>query len=351
MDSSAELGIGTGSAATSGLDAGNGLPATMRAVLRSEYGTTEVLELGEIEIPGPADDQVLVRVHAAGFEPGVWHLMTGLPGLVRFMGFGLRRPKARVLGSDFAGRVVAVGAAVSGFRPGDEVYGVAAGSFAEYAVADADRIAYKPVNLSFEQAAVVPISAITALQALRDKGRTEAGQKVLVIGAGGGVGTFAVQLAKALGAEVTAVCSTAKTELVRSIGADRVIDYTQEDFAPSGDRYDLILDTGGNRPLGHLRRALTPRGTLIIVGGEGGGRWLGATVRMLRAMILSPFVGQTLRPMVASERAADLVFLKEMIEGGKVRPVIDRSFDLSDVPEAIRFWERGQVRGKVVITV
>jgi len=323
----------------------------MKAITRDRYGSADVLELSEIDRPEPGDDEVLVRVHAAGVDPSVWHLMTGLPYLVRLMGYGLRRPKTRVPGMDVAGRVEAVGANVTTLRPGDEVFGACRGSYAEYACAPADRLAPKPANLSFEQAAAVPVSALTALQGLRDRGEIRAGQKVLIIGAAGGVGTFAVQLAKAFGAEVTGVCSTTKLDLVRSIGADEAIDYTREDFADQGPRWDVILDTAGNRSLSHLRRALAPRGTLVMVGGEGGGKWFGGTEGLIGVLVLSPFVGHRLRPMMARIDQKDLLLLKELIEAGKVTPVIDRTYPLSDVPEAIRHLEKGHSRGKAVITV
>ena len=324
----------------------------MKAIVQDTYGSPDVLELRDIAMPVVGDDEVLVRVHAAGVDPGVWHLMSGLPYLVRIMGYGLRKPKVRIRGRDVAGRVEAVGKNVTGFHPGDEVFGICEGSFAEYARAQVDKLAPKPAKLSFEQAATVPISGLTALQGLRDTGKVQPGQKVLIIGAAGGVGSFAVQLAKTFGAEVTGVCSTGKVDLVRSIGADHVIDYTREDFADGVQRYDLILDTAGNRSLSHLRRALAPKGTLVIVGGEGGGRWLGGFDRqILRAPMLSPFVSQTLRPLISKERRNDLVVLTELIEAGKVTPIIDGTHPLSEVPEAIRYLERGHARGKVVITV
>jgi NADPH:quinone reductase-like Zn-dependent oxidoreductase len=278
--------------------------------------------------------------------------MTGLPYLVRIMGYGLRKPKIRIRGRDVAGRVEAVGTNVTRFHLGEEVFGTCEGSFADYARARADKLAPKPANLTFEQAAAVPISGLTALQGLRDKGKVQRGQKVLIIGAAGGVGSFAVQLAKAFGAEVTGVCSTAKVDLVRSIGADHVIDYTREDFADGARHWDLIVDTAGRRSLLQLRRALASRGTLVIVGGEGGGRWLGGFDRqILRAPILSPLVRQTLRPLTSKERSEDLVVLKELIEVGKVTPVIDRTYPLGEVPEAIRHLEQGHARGKIVIRV
>ncbi|MEU0477792.1 NAD(P)-dependent alcohol dehydrogenase [Streptosporangium sp. NPDC006013] len=323
----------------------------MKAIVQDRYGSPEVLELREIDRPVMGDDDLLVRVHAAAVDPGVWHLMTGLPYLARVMGFGFRRPKVRVRGMDVAGRVEAVGGNVTRFKPGDEVFGTCDGAFAEYASARQDSFAPKPANLTFEQAAAVPVSACTALKGLREAGRVQPGQKVLIIGAGGGVGTFAVQLAKAFGAEVTGVCGTTKADLVRSIGADDVIDYTREDFADRARHYDLILDAAGNRPLSHLRRALTPRGTLVIVGGERGGRWIGGNDRQLRALMLAPFVGQRLRGLFSMPRAEDLRLLRELIEAGKITPVIDRTYPLGEVPEAIRYLEKGHARGKVVITV
>ena len=324
----------------------------MKAIVQDRYGSAEVLELREIDEPVVGDDDLLLRVHAAGVDPGVWHLMTGLPYLVRVMGFGLRKPKVRVRGRDVAGRVEAAGKNVIGFRPGDEVFGTCEGSFAEYACARADRLAPKPANLTFEQAAAVPISGMTALQALRDVARVQPGQKVLIIGAAGRVGTFAIQLATAFGAVVSGVCSATKVELVLSIGADQVFDYTREDFADGRNRYDVIVDTAGNRSLSHLRRALAPGGALVVVGGEGGRRWLGGFDRqILRAPLLSPFVSQTLRPLISKERSEDLVSLRELIEAGKVMPVIDRTYPLSEAPEAIRHLAEGHARGKVVIGV
>lgn len=324
----------------------------MKAIVQNVYGSADVLELREIDRPIPGDGEVLLRVHAAGVDPGVWHLMTGRPYLVRVMGFGLRKPKVRVRGRDVAGRVEAIGKNVPRFKPGDEVFGTVEGSFAEYVCAREDRLVHKPANLSFEQAAAVPISGQTALQGLRDAGKAEPGQKVLIVGAAGGVGTFAVQIAKALGAHVTGVCSSTKLDLVRSIGADDVIDYTRENFVDGAHRYDLILDTAGNRPLAQLRRALAPLGTLVIVGGEGGGRWLGGFDRQIfRAPILSLFVGQTMRPLIAKESTQDLIAMKELIEAGKVKPVIDRTYPLSEAPDAIRYLAEGHAQGKVVILV
>jgi NADPH:quinone reductase-like Zn-dependent oxidoreductase len=323
----------------------------MKAIVRDEYGSPDVLELRDIDKPEIGDDEVLVRVHAAGVDRGVWHVMTGLPYPIRLAGYGLRVPKNPVIGSDVAGVVEVLGKNVSRFQSGDEVFGIGKGSYAEYVCAREDKLAHKPANLTSEQAAVVAISGLTALQGLRDHGRLEPEQKVLVIGASGGVGTFAVQLAKAFGAHVTGVCSTTKVDMVRSIGADHVIDYTREDFAEGDQRYDLILDIGGNSSLSRLRRALTPKGVLVITGGEGGGRWLGGTDRQLRALMLSPFVDQKLGTFVSSENHEDMIVLKELIEAGKVAPVIDRTYPLSEVPEAIRYLEEGHAQGKVVITV
>src|SRR5215204_1580434 len=323
----------------------------MKAIVQDVYGSADVLELRDIDKPEIADDEVLVRVHAAGVGRDVWHVMRGLPYPIRLAGYGLRAPKNPVIGSDVAGVVEAVGKNVSKFEPGDEVFGIGKGSYAEYARAPEDKLAPKPANLTFEQAAVLAIMGSTALQALRDQGKVEPGQEVLIIGASGGVGTYAVQIAKAFGAHVTGVCSTQKVEMVRSIGADHVIDYTQEDFAEGDQRYDLILDIGGNSSLSRLRRALASLGTLVIVGGEGGGRWLGGTDRQLRAMMLSPFVSQKLGTFVNKENHEDMLVLKELIEAGKVTPIIDRIYPLSEVPEAIRYLEEGHARGKVVISV
>jgi len=323
----------------------------MKAIVQDVYGSADVLELRDIDKPEIADDEVLVRVHAAGVGRDVWHVMRGLPYPIRLAGYGLRAPKNPVIGSDVAGVVEAVGKNVSKFEPGDEVFGIGKGSYAEYARAPEDKLAPKPANLAFEQAAVLAIMGSTALQGLRDQGKVEPGQEVLIIGASGGVGTYAVQIAKAFGAHITGVCSTAKVEMVRSIGADRVIDYTREDFAEGDQRYDVILDIGGNSSLSRLRRALASQGTLVIVGGEGGGRWLGGLDRQLRATMLSPFVGQKLGTFVSTPNHEDLLVLKELIESGKVTPVIDRTYPLAEVPDAIRYLEEGHARGKVVITV
>jgi NADPH:quinone reductase-like Zn-dependent oxidoreductase len=323
----------------------------MKAMTQDRYGSADVLALDEIAIPVAGDDEVLIRVRAAGVGPDVWHLMTGQPYLVRVMGVGLRKPKARVPGWDVAGTVESIGKDVSRFHPGDEVFGTCRGAFAEYACGQAERLAPKPANLSFEQAAAVPVSGCTALRGLRDAGRIQAGQTVLIIGASGGVGTFAVQLAVMFGARVTGVCSTTKVELVRSIGADHVIDYTREEFADGSQRYDLILDTAGRRSLSQLRRALTPRGTLAIVGGEGGGRWTGGFGRQFRAALLSPFVGQRLRPVSSAERQEDLLFVKDAIEAGRVTPVINTTYPLEEAAKALSDADEGHGRGKVVITI
>jgi NADPH:quinone reductase-like Zn-dependent oxidoreductase len=310
-----------------------------------------VLELRDIATPVPKDDEVLVRVRAAGLDRGVWHLMAGLPYLIRFIGFGVRRPKVRVRGMDVAGTVEAVGGDVTRFQPGDEVFGWADGSYAEYVSVPAGNLALKPANLSFEQAAIVPISGFAALQALRDVGQVQAGQRVLVIGAAGGVGSYAVQLAKAFGARVTGVASTRQLELVRSLGADDVVDYTREDVTDGSRHWDLVIDTGGHRPLSRLRRALTPRGTLVIVGSEGRGRWLGGFDRNLRAVALSPFVGQRLGMLSSKPRQEDLQTLRELLEAGKVTPAVSGTYPLAEAPEAIRQLLEGHRGGKLVITV
>ena len=323
--------------------------ATMRAVVQDRYGSSEVLRLARVARPVLGDDQVLLHVNAAGLDRGTEHLMTGKPYVARLF-VGLRKPKNPIPGRDAAGTVAAVGSSVSRFAIGDEVYGVAPGSFAEYAVAPEDKLARKPENLSFAQAAAIPVSAGTALQALVDAGRVQAGQSVLVVGASGGVGTYAVQLAKAFGAEVTGVSSTAKVDLVKSLGADRVIDYTRQDFADGTRRYDLILDIGGSTPVRRLRRALRPRGTLVFVGGENSGNLTGLG-RQLRGALISPFLRQRLVMLMAKERAADLERLTGLIEDGKVVPSVDRSYPLDEAPDAMRLLENGRVRGKVVITV
>ena len=325
---------------------------TMQAITQDRYGEAgDVLRLEEIARPAIGDDDVLLRVHAAGVDRGVWHLMTGLPYPVRLAGYGIRAPKTRVRGREVAGRVEATGSAVTALHVGDEVFGIADGSFAQYASARPGKLARKPANLTFAEAAAVPVSALTALQAVRDRGHVQAGQKVLVIGASGGVGTFAVQIAKAADAEVTGVSSTAKVDLVRSLGADHVIDYTCDDITAGGHRYDVILDTGGHRPLSQLRRALTSRGTLVIVGSEHGGRWLGGSDRQLRALMLSAFTSQRLTTLICSENTQDLQALTELIESGQVRPVIDRTYPLSQTPEAIQYLRDGRAQGKVVVNL
>jgi NADPH:quinone reductase-like Zn-dependent oxidoreductase len=325
----------------------------VKAVVQDVYGSVNTLRFGDIELPVIGDDEVLVRVRAAGVDPGVWHLMTGRPYFVRLMGMGVRRPKVPVRGRDLSGVVEAVGSRVTRFRRGDEVYGVTSvGSFAEYSGSRESDLAHKPANLTFEQAAAVPVSGMTALQSLRDAGGVQPGQHVLVIGASGGVGSFAVQLAHAFGARVTGMCSTAKTDLVRSIGADDVIDYTREEVDARGPQFDLIIDTGGRRPLSLLRRALTPHGSLAIVGGEGGGRWLGGFDRqILRAPVRSAFSNQRLRAVVSKERTEDLEYLTTLIEEGKVTPVIGFTFSLREAPEAIRYLAQGHPGGKIVVTV
>jgi NADPH:quinone reductase-like Zn-dependent oxidoreductase len=318
---------------------------------QDRYGSADVLVLDDVAMPVVGDDEVLIRVHAAGVGPDVWHLMTGLPYFVRLMGLGLRKPKTRVLGWDVAGSVEAVGKDVTDFQPGDEVFGACRGSFAEYACARPEHLALKPANLSFEQAAGVPVSGCTALHGLRDEGQIQAGQTAMIIGASGGVGTFAVQLAKVFGAHVTGVCSTTKVDLVRSLGADHVIDYTREDFADGGQHYDLILDAAGRRSLSHLRRALNPKGTLVIVGGEGGGKLTGGFERQLRAALLSPFVGQRLRAVMSTERQEDLRYLKDVIEAGELTPVVSKTYPLAEAAKALSDADEGHGRGKTVITV
>ena len=322
----------------------------MRAIVQDTYGTADVLELREVERPAVGSTEVLVRVHAAGVDRGVWHLMTGLPYPVR-LGYGLRRPRTPTPGMDLAGVVVEVGADVTRFRPGDEVLGIGVGTFAEYARAPEAKLVAKPAGLTFEQAAVVAISGATALQAVRDHGRVRAGQQVLVVGASGGVGSYAVQIAKALGAEVTGVASSTKLDLVRSLGADHVVDYTREDFADGTRRYDVVIDIGGNAGLSRLRRALTPTGTAVITGGETDGRWLGGYDRQLRGSLLSPFVGQRLTTFVNKEALEHLVALAELLEAGQVVPAVDRAFPLAEAAKAVRYVEEGHARGKVVVTI
>jgi NADPH:quinone reductase-like Zn-dependent oxidoreductase len=323
----------------------------MKAIVQDRYGSADVLEFRDIEEPVVGENDVLVRVHAAGCGPDVWHVMTGMPYMAR-VAIGLREPKLKVLGWDVAGIVEAVGANVTAFRPGDEVMGQAKGSFSELVTTPADDLVPKPGRLSFEQAAAVPVSGVTALRAIRDEGNVQPGQTVLVIGAAGGVGSLAVQIAKSFGATVTAVASTSKEDLVRSIGADDMIDYTREDFADGSRHWDVIIDTAGRRPLSQLRRALTPKGTLVIVGGDGGGRWTGGFFRgMLRAPVVSLFVGQRLRGLATKITKDDLVAFVGLIEAGAVMPVIDRTYPLIEAPDAIRYLEEGHAAGKIVITI
>ncbi len=322
----------------------------MKAIVYTEYGSPDVLQFTEVAKPTPKDDEVLLRIRAASVNPIDWHFMRGTPYFVRTM-TGLRRPKLSRLGIDVAGQVEAVGRNVTQFQPGDEVFGVCRGAFAEHGCAAERALVLKPANVTFEQAAAVPVAAISALQGLRDKGQIQRGQKVLINGAAGGVGTFAVQIAKGLGADVTGVCSTRNMDMVRSIGAHHVVDYTQEDFTKSGQQYDLILDSMGNHTLADCRRALTTEGTLVMVGGPDKGHWLGPLADVLKAVVLSRFVSQKLRPFLAHLSKADLIVMRELLETGKVAPVIDRRYPLSAVPEAIRYLEEGHARGKVVITM
>jgi NADPH:quinone reductase-like Zn-dependent oxidoreductase len=322
----------------------------MKAILRRTYGPAEVLEFGDVDQPAIKPGEALVRIRAAGVDRGVWHVMTGLPYLGR-LAFGVRTPRNPVIGMDVAGVVEAVGEEVTKLRQGDEVFGTCNGAFAEYAAVREDRCAPKPAGLTFEQAAALPTSAVTALQAVRKQGRVQAGQRVLVIGAGGGVGSYAVQIAKASGAHVTGVCSTGKVDLVRSLGADEVVDYTSTDITESGQRYDVVLDIAGNRPLRQLRRVMTPRGTLVIVGGEGGDRLTGGLDRQFRAVLLSLVVRQRMRFFVAVARRPDLETIRELVESGAVRPAVDRTYPLVEAAQAVRDMAEGRVRGKAVVTV
>jgi NADPH:quinone reductase-like Zn-dependent oxidoreductase len=326
----------------------------MKAIIYCDYGVSN-LKFQDIEKPTPADDQLLVRVRAASVNPLDWHFIEGTPYIARFFfGLGPRKPKDVHPGVDFAGTVEAVGKNVTKYKPGDEVFGGRTGAFAQYVcVRESRAVALKPPNISFEQAASVPIAAITALQALRDKGHVQAGQKVLINGASGGVGTFAVQLAKSYGADVTGVCSTRNLDLVRSIGADHVIDYTKEDFSKTGQRYDLILDNVGTQPLSQFRRALQPKGQCVMIGGGGpnDGRLIGPMARPFEAMLISPFVSQKLGMLFAQLNHDDLAFLGDLMQSGKVTPVIDRTYKLSGLADAIRYLEQGHARGKVVVTV
>ncbi len=325
--------------------------SSMRAVLQSGYGSTDVLRVGETVRPKPQPGEVLVRVQAAGLDRGTWHLMTGRPYLMRIMGFGFSAPKNPICGLDLAGTVVEVGEGVTRFRAGDAVFGIGRGSFAEYACAQEDKLVHKPQNLSFEEAAVMAVSGITALQALRDAGQLRAGERVLIVGASGGVGTYAVQLAKAYGATVTAVCSTSKVDRVRALGADEVIDYKQRDFADGSSQYDLIVDIGGNTSVARLRRALTPVGRLVFVGTEHGGDWTAGFERPLYALMLGLFVKQRFASLMSQEHWSSMQVLAKLAEEGKLRPVIDRQCSLADVPAALRDLEAGKVCGKVVVRV
>jgi NADPH:quinone reductase-like Zn-dependent oxidoreductase len=325
----------------------------MKAIVYCDYGLTN-LKLEDIERPVPNDDQVLVRVRAASVNPYDWHFIEGTPKIMRAMGVGLRKPKDTRLGVDYAGTVEAVGKNVTQFKPGDEVFGGKTGAFAEYVCARADRaVALKPPSLTFEQAASVNIAGITALQAVRDKGQVQPGQKVLINGASGGVGTFAVQIAKSFGADVTGVCSIRNVDLVRSLGADRVIDYTKEDFAKGEQRYDVILDNVPNHSLSECRRVLTPNGKYVMIGGGGPneGRWIGPFGRVIHTLLLSPFISQKMGMMMADTNQKDLNVLADMMQSGKLKAVIDRTYKLAEVPEAIRYLEEGHARGKVVISV
>lgn len=323
----------------------------MKAIVYRRYGTPEVLEAQEMETPRAGDGQVLVRVRAAGINPYDWHHLTGTPYFLRLMA-GLRRPKQPVLGLDFAGQVEAVGPGVTRLRVGDEVYGMRMGAFAEYLTVREDAVEIKPANLSFEQAAAVPLAALSALQALRDKGRIRPGQRVLINGASGGIGTFAVQLARWFGADVTGVCSTRNVELVWSVGADRVIDYTRDDFVASGQRYDLIVDVAGNRSIADRRRALTPTGTLVVIGGPKTGRWLGPLASSVRLAAAARFSGrQRLLGMLTKPSRADLALLRELIEAGKVTPVIEHVYPLDELGQALQHGGLGHAQAKIVITV
>lgn len=320
----------------------------MRAVVRDRYGPADVLAVAEVPVPEVPDDEVLVEVGAAGLDRGAWHLMHGLPYPVRLAGFGVRRPKERGLGMDLAGEVVAVGSAVEGFEPGARVFGVGRAAYAEYTLALPGKLAPIPGDTSDVQAAALPISGLTALQAVRDHGCVQPGQRVLVVGASGGVGTFAVQIAVASGAEVTGVCSTEKAELVRSLGAE-VIDYRTQEITDDGRRYDVVIDIGGNRSVSMLRRVLTRGGRLVIVGGEGANRWTGGLGRQLRAILWSPFVSQKMGTFIAKENADDLGRLAELVEAGLVTPIVDSVVSLADVPDAMRAMEAGRIRGKLVV--
>jgi len=326
----------------------------MKAVVYTDYGSPDVLEIRDVKKPVPNDDQVLVKVRAVSLNPLDWHYMEGTPYIMRAMGTGLRKPKSPRLGVDLAGQVEAVGKNVTQFKPGDEVFGTGGGAaFAEYVCARKIRLVLKPANITFEQAAAVPIAALTALQSLRDNGKVQPGQKVLINGASGGVGTFAVQIAKSFGAEVTGVCSGRNVEMVRSIGADHVIDYTKEDFTKGEQRYDLILDNVGTQPLSGFRRALKPKGICVMIGGGGpnDGGLIGPLARPVKALLLSPFISQKMGMMMAEIRQEDLTIMRDLMEAGKVTPVVDRTYPLSQVREAMKYLEAGHARGKVILTM
>jgi NADPH:quinone reductase-like Zn-dependent oxidoreductase len=327
---------------------------TMKAIVYCDYGAPDVLKLMDIPKPVPNDDQVLIKVHAAAVNPYDWHFIRGTPYVMRLMIGGLRKPKDPRIGVDYAGTIEAIGKNVTQFKPGDEVFGNRTGAFAEYLCARADRaIALKPANMTFEQAAGVPVAGLTALQGLRDKGKVQPGQKVLINGASGGVGTFAVQIAKTFGAEVTGVCSGRNADMVRSLGADHVIDYTKEDFTKGDERYDVILDNVGTQPLSGFRRVLKPDGICVMIGGGGpnDGRWVGPMARPIKAKLMSPFISQKMGMMLAQGNKDDLNVLADLMQSGKVTPVIDRTYPLSEIREAVRYLEGGHARGKVVITV
>ncbi|HYP44188.1 MAG TPA: NAD(P)-dependent alcohol dehydrogenase [Propionibacteriaceae bacterium] len=324
----------------------------IKAITQTAFGSPDVLRLSDVSKPSPGPGEVLVRVAAASPNPWDWHFMRGLPYISRVAGAGLRKPRNTILGSDVAGHVETVGAGVTEFNPGDEVYGfVGAGAFAEYVAVPEDFLGPKPTNLTFEQAAAVPLAGMTALQGLRDVGQIRAGQQVLIIGASGGVGTLAVQIAKSFSATVTGVCSTTNVELVRSIGADRVVDYTREDVTHSGATYDLILQLAGTTRPGDFRRILTPSGTLVLSSGDSTGRLIGPMNRMVAAILLSPFTSQTLRPLATKRSRHDLERLRDLIEDGELTPVIERTYPLSASAEAVRHLETGHVRGKLTISV
>src|SRR5215211_2070481 len=321
----------------------------MKAIVQDKYGSPDVLQLKDIDRPVVSDGEVQVRVHAAAVNIGDWHLLRGVPYVMRMV-VGLRKPKREIPGTDVAGRVEAVGGDVKQFRPGDEVFGWCEGAFAEYACAPENNFLPKPANVTFEQAAAVGDSAFTALDAVRDQGKVQRGHEVLINGASGGVGTFAVQIAKSFGADVTGVCSTRNVDLVRSIGADQVIDYTKEDFTQTEQRYDVMLDLIGSRSLSDCRRALTRRGTYVLVGVRDLGRWFGLA-RQIKALLLSPFVRQRMRVFVVRHNREDLAVLKELVEAERVAPVVDRRYELSEVPEALRHQGEGHTQGKIVIAV